>query len=97
MEKREIDNKQYKLKVVKYSRLTKETIGICGWQGLWQERVFKYIRNKINPSNDINPLLNGGGKIVNNDVEKADMFNTYSCSISEKKQDYIFLSDVAIK
>lgn len=42
--------------------------------------IFKCIRDKLNHSNNIIPLLNGASKILN-ETEKAEMFNEHFSSV----------------
>lgn len=42
-----------------------------------KENKEDFFMDKINFNNSISPLLEGDGKTVNNDVEKARVFNRY--------------------
>lgn len=56
------------------------------------KKDFKYIKNKINSNSSIGLSLDGDGKIINNDAEKAEVFNKYFSSIFGKKLDGMFVS-----
>lgn len=44
----------------------------------------KLISNKKNPNNGIGPLLDGNGKIINNNAEKADVLLIFLFCIWEE-------------
>ena len=70
--------KQYREEVKKYLEL-KECECICRSRG----KFWSYMRSKFNPRFDI-PALESDGELLFDDLDKAQFFNDYFCSVFEK-------------
>lgn len=50
------------------------------------KEFLKYIKNKKYPDNGLGALLDGNGRIIDNNAVKAEMFNKYFSSVFVEKQ-----------